>query len=283
MWPAFVPADDITRQKSYSYQIVKDAFDSIVQSSQIDFDFVQGGCQQRAQLISMLLYRKFNIEHSKIWMFSPAALYFNDPRTFFTEDKNKLSPLNTINWNYHVAPAILVDDNEQVNFYVIDPCINNNVPILMDTWFNSIGNSETGQYSFYKPEKYFFNCLVTSDNKITNVFDGSFVEYINPDKDNLVMEKGLAINDTAMAIYRKYIKPLMDKGAEENNTELEDLKAIFGNATAMDMLLSQNISGYTNNTTHRYAITRYGDILLEAKKIFNERLVFWTKCVNELL
>jgi hypothetical protein len=230
----------------------------------------------------MLLHKKYNIEHSKVWMFAPAALYYGNTQTFFIEDKIKLAPGNRVNWNYHVAPAIIIHENDQDNFYVIDPCVNKNTPLLLGAWFKSIGNSSAGQYSFYSHKKYFFNCLRTKNNQVTSVFDGSFTSYDNPDKDSLIMEKGLAVNDTAMAIYNKYLKPLIDYGTEDRAT-LEDLKVIFGNSTALDMLLSQNISGNTFNTSHRYVVSRYGDILLDAKRIFNERIIFWTKYVNALL
>ncbi len=63
MWPTFVPADDITTLKSYDYQTVAAAFTEIVQQSGVDFDFAQGGCQQRAHVMTMLLQKKFNIQH----------------------------------------------------------------------------------------------------------------------------------------------------------------------------------------------------------------------------
>ncbi len=97
------------------------------------------------------------------------------------------------------------------------------------------------------------------------------------------MEKGLAINDMVMKIYHKYIQPLMMDDNTANAAKLEDLKAVFGNSTALDLLFSQNISAYTDNTTHRYVITHYSDIIKEAKEIFNERLFFWTNFVNTLL
>ena len=97
------------------------------------------------------------------------------------------------------------------------------------------------------------------------------------------MEKGLAVNDMAMQVFHKYIQPLMDAPAEENETKLADLKEIFGNSTVLDLLFSQNMSGYTDNTSHRYVITHYSDIIREAKSIFNERQEFWTKFSNEFL
>lgn len=281
MWPTFIATDDITQQKTYNYQTLKAAFDEIVNTSKIDFDFSQGGCQQRAHVISLLLQKKYAIEHSKVWLFAPAALYNGNVETFFIEDKNKLAPDNIVNWNYHVAPAVLVKENGQENFYIVDPNISKDGPMLLGNWFNSIGNSCAGRYSFYSSDKYFFNSLYTKDNSITNVFDGTFIQYDKPDTDDLTIEKGLAINDTAIHVCRKYIAPLQSEGSD--NEKLEDLKAIFANSTALDLLISQNISGSTPNTTHRYVITHYSDIVLDAKKVFYERLVYWVKYINELM
>lgn len=281
MWPTFVPADDITQQISYNLPAVQTAFNAIVHGTEIDFDFCQGGCQQRAHVMSLLLQKKYNIQHCKIWLFAPATIYNGNTETFFVEDKNHLAPGSIVNWNYHVAPAVLVNDNGQENFYIIDPSIDKSGPMIIGKWFAGIGNSKAGRYSFYHADKYFFNSLYTKDNGVTNVFDGTFTGYVQPDTDDLTIEKGLAINDAAMHVYHTYIAPLNTPG--NTSRELEDLKAIFANSTALDLLLSQNISGSTPNTTHRYVITNYGNILLDAKKVFYERLVYWANYMNELI
>src|SRR5882757_6956402 len=110
MWTQFVPADDINVLESYSLETIKTAFDSIACSSKIDFSYRQGGCQQRAQVMSMILTKKFNIQHSKIWLFAPATLNIGDNRAMFMEDENKLSPFDIVSWNYHVAPAVLINE-----------------------------------------------------------------------------------------------------------------------------------------------------------------------------
>jgi hypothetical protein len=97
------------------------------------------------------------------------------------------------------------------------------------------------------------------------------------------MEKGLAVNDMVMSIFHKHIQPLMAQNPAGNNTRLNDLKDIFGNSTVLDLLFSQNMSGYTENTSHRYIITHYAEIMMEAKMIFSSRLIFWTKFTNTLL
>ena len=282
MWPQYFFIDNYIAQETYEPGEIKNAFDYILQS-EIDFDFPQGGCQQRAQIMSMILQKKFAIQHCKVWLFAPAALYEGDTRTLFVEDKNKLSPNNTVEWNYHTAPAVLVKNTDKAETFIIDPSVNKSQPILLADWFAQIGNSSVSSYTFVRPENYFFNCRYTENNELTNIFDGTFFEFMNPVKDNLLMEKGLAVNDMAMQIFYKYIRPLMDATAEGNENKLADLKEIFGNSTALDLLFSQNMSGYTDNTSHRYVITHYSDIIREAKSIFNQRQEFWTKFSNALL
>lgn len=282
MWPQYFFADDFITQETCDPVKIRKAFDYILQS-EIDFDFPQGGCQQRAQIMSMILQKKFSVQHCKIWLFAPAALYEADTRTLFVDDKNKLSPNNIVEWNYHTAPAVLVKNADKVQTFVIDPSVNKTGPMLLADWFAQIGNSSISSYTFTRPENYFFNCRYNQNNELTNIFDGTFFEFMNPVKDNLLMEKGLAVNDMAMQIFHKYIKPLMNAAGEKNEPELADLKEIFGNSTVLDLLFSQNMSGYTDTTSHRYVITHYSDIMQEAKAIFNQRLVCWTAFSNALM
>jgi hypothetical protein len=273
---------DITKLKVYDLPVIQQAFNSISNSFEIEFNFPQGGCQQRAQIMSMILDKKFNIEHCKLWLFAPAAMDMNETFTLYIEDKNGLSPSGKIEWNYHVVPVVQVQGANAIDTLVIDPSINRNEPMQMENWFTSIGNSHTGKYSFLLPDKYFFNCFY-SGNEMTNIFDGSFVDFINQAKDDLAVERSLALNDMAMKIYHTYIQPLKNAPDPAGIKKLEDLKAVFGNSTILDLLFAQNISGKTENTTHRYVITSYSDIMQEAKHFFNERLLYWTKFTNTLL
>jgi hypothetical protein len=283
MAPTYFSNADLSYLKIYDLPTIQHAFDIIAHHSQIEFNFPQGGCQQRAQIMSMLLTKKFNIDHCKVWMFPPVALYFGDSRTLYIEDKNRLTLNNKIEWNYHVAPVVQVRCQNEVNTLVIDPSINCNEPTLLNEWFHRIGNSDVSKYTFLLPDKYFFYCCYTSNNMLTTLFDGTFFDYENPVKDDLTMEKGLAINDMAIIISGKYLQPLIFSEIEADKIKLEDLKSIFGNTTALDLLFSQNISGYAGNTTHRYVITHYSEIIREARIIFNERLTYWTSVTNELL
>jgi hypothetical protein len=277
------PWDDISGLQCYDGLEIQKAFDYIAKDTKLEFDYPQGGCQQRSHVISMILSKIFRIEHCKIWLFAPASLYDYDNRTLFVEDKNKLSPNNNVEWNYHTAPLIKRIQGNTIDFLIIDPSLNNIKPMTLNEWLESIGNSNLGLYTFLMPEKYFFNCKYNGFSELTNVFDGTFFEYTNPAKDNLAVEKGLAINDMAMVVYRKYIQPLLDRPDAHNNHKLQDLKDIFGNATALDLFFAQNLSGNTPNTSYRYIVANYGVIVKEAKSIFYKQLIYWTEFTNKLL
>ncbi len=276
------PLDDFATHKSYDYAVIKNAFDKISHAYEIEYDFPQGGCQQRSHLLSLLLSKKFNLEHSKLWLFSPAALSSEDQRTLYVTDKNGLSNDNIVNWNYHTAPVLKLKNGGKGAMLVIDPSIDRAEALSLEVWLSKIGNSNLGRYTFLKPQRYFFNCQYNDYFQLTNIFDGTFFDFVNPAKDNLLLEKGLAINDMAMVIYKKHIAPRSDNGDVKMQSELKDLKDIFGNATALDLLFSQNLSGFTDNTSYRYVLTRYGAIMKEAKQLFHERLLFWTRFTNEL-
>ncbi len=283
MAPIYFPNADLSYLQVYDLKTIQEIFSSIAHESEIEFNFPQGGCQQRAQMMSMMLTKKFNIDHCKVWLFPPVSLYIGDTRSLYIADKNQLTPNNSIEWSYHVAPVVQVKIDDEVRTLVIDPSIDFNEPILLEQWFDSIGNSSISKYTFLLPDKYFFYCCYTSNNALTTIFDGTFFNYENPVKDDLTMEKGLAINDMAIKIYHKYIQPLIHADTDVNKLKLEDLKAIFGNTAALDLLFSQNISGFTTNTSHRYIVTNYSDIINEARSIYNQRLSYWTMVTNELL
>lgn len=279
MRPGYFHNADINLFPVYDPLLVQNAFEH---NLAMEYDFPQGGCQQRAHLTSMLLEKRFNIQHGKCWLFAPAALTKGDYRTLYVRDNNGLSYDNLICWNYHVAPVVRVQQGDTIVSVVFDASQKRDAPMLLDEWFESIGNSAIGQYSFLLPDKYFFNCFY-ENNLLTTIFDGTFYDYSDADRNDLTMEKGLAVNDMAMQMYRTYIKPLQNFPQPEDNHRLEDLKMIFGNSTVLDLLFNQGISGIATNTTHRYAITHYSDIMREAKDFFHERLVYWTGVVNQLL
>ena len=162
---------DFNSQKKYTKEKINSVFDSIVNSG-IEFNYPQGGCQNRAQIMSMYLTKKHKIEHSRIWLFAPIDLKKGDKRTLFISDKNKLT--DTIQWNYHVAPSVLVQNGTKVDTLVIDPSINSIKPLKVNEWLDAIGNSKISKYTFLKSDYYFF---YTQDGGASSVINGYFYKY----------------------------------------------------------------------------------------------------------
>ncbi len=273
---------DVKQLLTYDVDTIQHAFENIAHQSQIEFNYPQGGCQQRAHIMSVMLAKKFNIQHGKVWLFAPITMHVHDARTLFVADKNQITPNNVVEWNYHVAPVVQVNDGNTTSVMVIDPSTNTNAPQLLADWFAGIGNSDASEYTFTLPFAYFFNGCLSSNGNLTALFDGSFFAYEDETRRDLILEKGLAVNDMAMKIYYNYLQPLIKATNQNEQQKLQDLKDIFGNATALDFLFARNISGFTLNTTQRYILTHYSDIINEARRIFYERLSYWTQVTNSL-
>jgi hypothetical protein len=232
--------------------------------------------------MSLILEHTFHIEHCKLWLFSPAALMLNNDQALFINDPNEFAEDKRIEWNYHVVPVVKLKTTNDTCQMILDPSLDKNRLLHLSEFFTMIGNAGISRYTFMLPDKYFFNTSVV-DNMPTNIFDGSFFDFDECVKDDLTMEKGLASNDMAMKIYNSYVQHLVQSTDDNEIRKLNDLKAIFGNATAVDLLFSQNISGKSANTSYRYVMKNYPGIMEEARRIFYSRLAYWTEFTNALL
>jgi len=104
---------------------------------------------------------------------------------------------------------------------VIDPAMERSAPLLLDDWFTAIGNSHTGQYCFTSGCLFFYNGYQTDEyNQSALLFDGTFFNYENPTRDNLTVEKGLALNDMAVRIFHAHIEPLMERNDRQESIKL---------------------------------------------------------------
>lgn len=76
------------------------------------------GCEARADAVCVLL-QEWGIPNFKAWVFSGKYL------------KNHFGALKK-NWNYHVAPVLLVIENGRLSHYVIDPATS----VTLQTFYN---------------------------------------------------------------------------------------------------------------------------------------------------
>jgi hypothetical protein len=269
---------DFNSQKKYTKEKINSVFDSIVNSG-IEFNYPQGGCQNRAQIMSMYLTKKHKIEHSRIWLFAPIDLKKGDKRTLFISDKNKLT--DTIQWNYHVAPSVLVQNGTKVDTLVIDPSINSIKPLKVNEWLDAIGNSKISKYTFLKSDYYFF---YTQDGGASSVINGYFYKYEKTSFctdviTDVTLEKGLAENDMVIYIFNKHLNSASDE-------QISIFKEYFGNVTTLQnkYMSKLGVCGKTvqDNLSFRTIIEKYPDILTDGMRYYFERLVYWTETVNKL-
>jgi hypothetical protein len=275
---------DFKTIKHYSPAQVKTVFDSICKSG-IEFNYPQGGCQNRAQMMSMLLNKKYNIQHCKVWLFPPADLIVGNTQALEIKDKNQLSPDNTIKWLYHVAPSILVDNNGKVDTLIIDPSIDKTQPLKLTDWLKAITNSDISKYTFLNSDLYFF---VTNNNILSGEFYKFQIDarYWTDNYRNLSMEKSLAINDMAIYISNKYIFPIINSTAQSDIIKLNDLKKIIGNIDAMTKIFGslESYMGSTvaDNIFPRTLLETYPEIMTDAMKFYTDKYCYWTKRVAAL-
>jgi Glutaminase len=100
------------------------------------------GCEGRADAASILLER-WNIQHAKAWVFGGAFL------------KNHIGGLKQ-NWNYHVAPAVRVGQDDAASWYVIDPSTASQLCLLQE-WADMVTDFAHSYHFVKAPVWYIFN------------------------------------------------------------------------------------------------------------------------------
>ncbi len=162
--------------KQYSNEQIEDAFNYVSYKSGIEFRYPQGGCQQRAQMMHVLL-DSLKIDHARIWLFAPIDLDANNRTQLEVEDKNHLVEGDTIKWNYHVAPCVIVLKNNKIDTLIIDPSLNREKAMTIHAWLSSIKNSEKSRYTFLDSKYYFFNTQNGGNSTVLNGFFYTYAPY----------------------------------------------------------------------------------------------------------
>lgn len=225
---------------------------------------MQGNCHNIAHYICLYLRSK-NIVTSKGWVFAPSAYNGNDSTCMIVEDINKLSLTGLISWGYHVMPVIWIQEENALTEYVFDPCLYPDGPVKYQTWADSLYMH--GQvkiiidYEWYLYNRFCSPKLIRLDkadtkSKNKNYLTGRrvnyFYKYIGECKENYWLEKGLAVNETAIVFYSKELN-------EIDQDLLNDYKNIVGNIHNFEFVLKKKKTEIFNK-----------DFYLKHKKIVND-------------
>ena len=167
---------------------------------------------------------------------------------------------------------------KKIDTLVFDPSIDNKKPLQIREWFSSIGNSEISKYTFLNPNKYFFYVKNNNDGTLSQVINGCFYKYEGDTKTKYyTLENGLALNDMAISIYNKHIKPHQ---SENDNPKTKELELIFGNATTLYYLFTRNEEIIIDNVNN--AVKSNPEVIDEARTVYKKRFEYWKDRIEKL-
>ena len=268
-----------------------------IQNEGIPFGYQQANCHNIAHYIS-LLAKSQGITLAKIWAFTPGIYTTYNTRVISFKDKYQLSPTGKIDWGYHVAPVLLVEQNGIVTKMAIDAILFPNGPVPYKTWLAKIKTRKL-IYLLMDAEWYLFNTSHAANTQLeffdintdepvkpnvifpywfANKCVTDFFRYEENSKQNGWLEKGLAINDTATLFYENEIKPILNDPLQKSL--LKDYRHLVGNVFNFETVFRDYMYNYEMNEhfyeTHAAIIEKY-------RIIFRSECLKWQQRVGNVL
>jgi hypothetical protein len=281
------PQFDYVNYKVEDYDKIKIIFKFLKDSSQIQFNYPQGNCHNRAELMCMFLKKK-NISNFKIWNFAPSQFSLICSKMLEVKDKNDFTPGGIVKWGYHVAPTVLTRISGKLDTLVLDPSLFNE-PISYKKWLSVQGCKESF-YTFLNPEWYLFfsmngiwvsdyedydkNCKTDDNvllpNYLPRIMTGDFYQYKGFRFDQKWVEKGMAINDMAYKFYLNEIIPI--KNNAEKSELIKEYKTLFGSVNNLESIML----GYASICKIDAALLdKHKELIEKYRQIFNEETTKW--------
>lgn len=271
-------------------------FESI-QNAEIPFAYQQANCHNISHYIS-LLAKSQGITLAKIWAFSPGIYTTHNPAVISFKDKNQLSPTGKIDWAYHVAPVVFVEQDGVVAKMVIDSVLFPKGAVHYKAWLAKIKTKKL-IYLMMDAEWYLFNTSHAS-NSTLEFFDDNTDEPVKPNvifpdwfankcvtdffkyegnsKDNGWLEKGLATNETALIFYENEIKPILNDPSQA--MLLDDYRSLVGNVLNFENVFRDYVYNYEMDEAFH---EKHASIISTYRLIFNDACLKWQQRVETML
>ena len=267
-----------------------------IQNAGIPFAYHQANCHNIAHYICLLAESQ-GITLAKIWAFSPGIYTNTSSRVMSFPDQNKLSPTGKIDWGYHVAPVVLVEENGETTKMAIDPTLFPDGPVPYRTWIAKIRTRKL-LYLIMDAEWYLFNTSYVQNTQLEFLDDTTdepvetnikfptwfankcvkdFFKYEDDCRTQFWMEKGLATNDTASQFYENEIRPILEDPSQADL--LKDYRNLVGNVLNFENVFRDYVYNYEMNyefyLAHDLIISKY-------REIFNLHVEKWQVKVAQL-
>lgn len=264
--------------------------------SGIPFGYQQANCHNISHYISLLLRSK-EYQCAKIWAFAPIVYSSYSTKLISFIDKKNISPNGTIDWGYHVAPVIQVIINSKVRKMVIDPGLFPNGIVHYRTWLTKLKTKKL-IYLIMDSEWYLYNSSMITNAQLqsdSNEFlatnqpnvklpdwfsDKHITDFFKYEEEALEqhwIEKGLAINETALCFYGNEIQPILD--SEEHQELITDYKMLVGNVFNFETIFRDNNWNYEMNYDFQL---KHQEIIAKYRTVYSEHFSKWKKALNQI-
>lgn len=226
---------------------------------ELPFGYQQANCHNLSHFICLYFESK-KITTSKIWAFTPGIYSDTSTKLISFTDKKKLSPNGKIDWGYHVATVLHVEMGSKIKKMVFDLGLFPNRMVLYREWLAKLKTRKL-IYLIMDSEWYLFNsklesnshnqfyqenneCYVKPNVVLPEWFSDKlitdFFKYEEDSKDNHWLEKGLAINATAIQFYHTEIEPILNSKSEL----LNEYRDLAGNVFNFETVFRDNMFNY---------------------------------------
>ena len=267
-------------------------FAEIIQAD-IPFGYQQANCHNISHYISLFLESK-GFQCGKIWAFAPVVYSMNSSRLITFTDKKNMSPTGKIDWGYHVAPILQVRIGNKVRKMVIDPGLFPKNVVRYRTWLAKLRTRKL-IYLIMDSEWYLYNSSMIPNSQIqynSNGFSNPNVQLPDWFSDKLItdffkyeeealqqhwIEKGLAVNETAMAFYDAEIKPILHN--KQQLDLLNDYKMLVGNVFNFETIFRDNNWNYEMDNNFQF---KHQNIITKYREIYFSNLYKWQESLASL-
>lgn len=237
------------------------------------------------------------INIAKIWAFTPGIYSQSSSKLISFTDRKKLSPTGKIDWGYHVAPVLLVQEGKKVRKKVIDPVLFPKGPVGYRAWLAKLKTKRL-LYLIMDPEWYLFNSSsfpnsqeelweldepvlskpnVTFPDWFSDKLITDFFKYEEDSKQNHWLEKGLAINETASKFYQSEIIPLLNKPSKTDL--LQDYRNLVGNVFNFETVFRDEMLNFEMTLEFQ---DKHALIIEKYKKIYEKYLSKWQAKLHDV-
>lgn len=260
----------------------------------IPYGYQQANCHNLSHYITIFLETK-GIKCAKIWAFAPIIYSPFSSKLISFPDEKSLSPTGNIDWGYHVAPVLQVKVGNKVRKMVIDPSLFPKGLVRYETWLTKL-NTKKLIYLIMDADWYLFNSTPIPNKQLDN-FPNNFQDANQPSvvlpewfSDKLIsdfykyeddceyyhwIEKGMAVNETAITFYNDEIKPLLHTNTD--NDVILDYKNLVGNVFNFETIFRDYAWNDEMNLEFQ---EKHESIILKYREIYNDNYIKWEQNLN---